>query len=177
MCAVVFKNHSIFNFDNFNNYHLNDKVLFKNAFLKDLFLGKNIFSQTPNYVFNIIEQYLENVRKEINDKCLSQCLAMISKDNNLTLSTLSKQTQIIKKTIIAHFKKYAGRTPASFIAVEKFRSSLTCEADNLTDLGYALGFFDQSHMIKSFKRLTGETPGRIQKKENLTKYSTMQWLK
>jgi AraC-like DNA-binding protein len=48
--------------------------------------------------------------------------------------------------------------------MEKIR---TGEYTKLSDIAFDMGFADQSHFIRSFKRFTGESPGRFLKIKEL----------
>lgn len=60
------------------------------------------------------------------------------------------------------FSEYIGASPKEFSRTIRFQRALhileTRPQTSLTSLAYESGFFDQSHMIKEFKRLSGYTP-------------------
>ncbi len=178
MIGIVFKNHAIYNFDDFNEYFLNEKQLHSSADSSDLILFKNtmLSKKTPEEMLLEMEKYFLENKKPIHHKVLDECMDLIGEENNWTLSQLSKEIKVSKKTIIKHFNKYLGRTPSNFLAVEKLRSSLKTKSINLTGLAYELGYYDQSHMVKSIKKITGETPSKIRAKKNISGYNSLQWL-
>ena len=174
MVGIVFQNHGIYNYDNFDEFYLNEKKI-RNGCFKSINLEK-LFSFSSDEAIKYIEQSLLEVRDPIRETVLERCLHSINEDGNITLDTLSKHTLSSKKNIINKFKKYLGRTPSNFLTVNKFRNSLIKESDKLTDLAYQFGFYDQSHMIKKYRKLTGETPSEIKKKKSISNSEKLQWL-
>jgi AraC-like DNA-binding protein len=66
------------------------------------------------------------------------------------------------------FKKRTGQTAKEFIDTVKFRTALSAlESQNrklsLTTLSYILGYTDQSHFIKAFKKRSGVSPLQFKK--------------
>lgn len=60
------------------------------------------------------------------------------------------------------FSEYVGSNPKEFSRTIRFQKALhileTTPQISLTTLAYECGYFDQSHMIKEFKSLSGYTP-------------------
>lgn len=70
---------------------------------------------------------------------------------------------ISRQTLHQHFDRYLCKTPAEFRKVVRFRKAVNahCLLNNektLTTLSLLADYFDQSHMIRDFKALTGRTP-------------------
>ena len=61
------------------------------------------------------------------------------------------------------FRRVVGATPKKFSSIIRLQTALNNygKCENLTDLGYSAGYFDQSHFIKDFKQFTGETPEKF----------------
>jgi AraC-like DNA-binding protein len=62
-----------------------------------------------------------------------------------------------------HFERYLCKTPAEFRKVIRFRKAVNAHRllpaeQGLTRLSLLANYFDQSHMIRDFKELTGHTP-------------------
>jgi AraC-like DNA-binding protein len=66
------------------------------------------------------------------------------------------------KTLIGHFKKYIGLTPAKYHHLVVLNRLLQYLAQNpgesLTRVAYGLDFFDQAHLVHFFRQYTGLTP-------------------
>lgn len=76
----------------------------------------------------------------------------------------------VSRTTFHHeFKRYVGITPARFEKISRFRQALSVyrqeeKAGNLTAVSAKADYFDQSHMIRDFRALTGYTPKVFYKK-------------
>ncbi|NQZ45486.1 MAG: helix-turn-helix transcriptional regulator [Flavobacteriaceae bacterium] len=114
-----------------------------------------------------LETYLVSKLTEFRHPFLHRFVEAVTNDPTLSLAQLSKSYGISQKTLIKHAKAYLFRTPSQFIKVVRFYSSLKAYDTkghgtlSLTEIGYSASFFDQAHMIKEFKTLTGFTPRRF----------------
>jgi AraC family transcriptional regulator len=62
------------------------------------------------------------------------------------------------------FKKSTGQTPHEFVVrlrVQRARALLLESPDKLTDIAVQVGFCDQSHLTRHFRRVYGTTPGHV----------------
>ncbi len=75
---------------------------------------------------------------------------------NLALNTHVSLRQFQRK-----FKKLMGYTPSQILRITRLQPMLDqMTSDSLTQLALAFGFYDQSHFINDFKKITnGMTPG------------------
>lgn len=83
--------------------------------------------------------------------------------DELSLSEICKLHKISRQTMHQHFERYLCKTPSLFRKIVRFRkamSSYSREAaqHEFSQLSALANYFDQSHMIKDFKALTGYTP-------------------
>ena len=64
------------------------------------------------------------------------------------------------------FADYIGLSPHEFIRLRRVNHAIDAitSASRLTDLAYDSNFYDQSHFIKSFKSVTGYTPGEFRRR-------------
>ena len=66
------------------------------------------------------------------------------------------------KTLERRFDRVMGLSPMEFLRIHRFSSSVQAmysgRYSSLTRIGYACGYYDQSHFIREFKRLSGFTP-------------------
>jgi AraC-like DNA-binding protein len=134
-----------------------------------LFEAKN-----NGYAIQLIESWLEkNITEPNSDwRDLQEYLAKITTVENAGLSTikmLSKAYGWNDKKTERLFLKYLGFTPTQFIKIIRFRKSvekLFAGYENLTDLAYESGYYDQSHFIKEFYRYAGNKPSDFLKRPN-----------
>jgi len=82
-----------------------------------------------------------------------------------------KAHSISQKTLERFFNKYIGTTPKAYLLITKFqramKSLMRGDFDSLTQLGYSLNYYDQTHFINSFKSFSGKTPARQLKDSDL----------
>lgn len=106
---------------------------------------KSTESVDEHIIFKEVEKYIQN----------NLCHA-------ITLSDISKAIGYNEFYIIRVFKKKFGLTPHAFLInkrIEKARQELTQNRDiNLSQLSCDVGFYDQSHFCKVFKRVFAKTP-------------------
>jgi len=139
------------------------------------FVTKTLFeAKNSRDAIQIIESWLENNVTELNDdwRDLQEYLTKIATAGNagfMTIKMLSKQYGWSDKKTERLFLKYIGFTPVQFIKIIRFRKSvekLFDNYENLTNLAYESGFYDQSHFIKEFYRYAGDKPSDFLKGSN-----------
>ncbi len=118
-----------------------------------------------------MEAYWIGKLKGISHPFLYQAIndMLLPNDRELTISEIAQKSGITQKTLIKHFEQHIGKTPSDFRKIVRFRNALKQksrenEGGNLTGITYISRYFDQSHMIKDFKVLTGYTPKEFFKK-------------
>lgn len=89
-----------------------------------------------------------------------------NRDEPVTLHQLSLLANVHPVTISKYFPKYFGSTLGEYIRKLRIESALALiklPGYSLTEIAYACGFFDQSHFIRTFKKVTGFLPSSYQK--------------
>lgn len=83
------------------------------------------------------------------------------------------------KSFIEVFRKAIGITPLHYLHIHKIDAAkrlISEQADvALTDVGYMLGFYDQSHFIRVFKSHTGCTPFQYKSGLNSDRVNSVQF--
>lgn len=78
------------------------------------------------------------------------------------VATLADAACLSRKQFNRIFAEYVGTNPKEYSRTIRFQRALhilaTRPQTNLTTLAYECGYFDQSHLIKEFKVLSGYTP-------------------
>ncbi|KPE49144.1 helix-turn-helix domain-containing protein [Chryseobacterium indologenes] len=119
----------------------------------------------------------ENPDFEEAEKCLLKIFGTMQADPYLTkfekylafgmagkgmLKDFSGLLPISQKSFIQKFRKYYCITPGEYLNLYKMNRAVTLlqnnKSDRLTDIGLDSGFYDQSHFIRVFKKLSGQTP-------------------
>lgn len=143
---------------------ISNQVDLKDVFIKgndicDLISKKNnIFEQV-----HVIESYFEGFEmKSISN--LSKTLLAIIKDGggNLKVKNLSDLTGFTPRTLQRQFLQDIGLPPKLFCRILRIQSAIDLIITNknlcFTDVALTLGFSDQSHFLREFKKSVNSTP-------------------
>lgn len=138
-------------FNPFEDYNVNIKEVFK---IKD-----------DAAKIEFLENYFISKINDFKHPFLHKALVNIIKDNKTTISIaeLANSFSISRTTLHKHFLKHIGTNPSQFIKIERFRNAVKMFAkyatkEQLIDIAFLAEYFDQSHMVKDFKSLTGYSP-------------------
>ncbi len=92
---------------------------------------------------------------------------IISTNGNVSVSELAEQTGYTERYINKVFKQNMGINPKTFGMIMKFQKviqKINQEEDcKLTDIGADVGYYDQSHFIRDFKKYAALTPKEYRK--------------
>ena len=101
--------------------------------------------------------------------------------NDYSIAELAKKHSTSRQNLTKHFEIHLCKSPSDFKKIQRFREALKSKTDkqhssNLTSLSCDMFFYDQSHLIKDFKSLTGLSPKKFFK--NLTSHENgeINWL-
>lgn len=94
-------------------------------------------------------------------------------DTAISLDSLAQHSQLSKYYFIRQFKEQLGITPHHYILHTKVQKAkdLIMQGKSITEASLAMGFSDQSHFTRSFKRIHGYTPGILNNKGNFILYT------
>lgn len=105
---------------------------------------------------------LHQVRKHKSEKDIDKIIKQLkyAPETEIQLEELAEQIYISKYYLIRKFKSIVGLTPHQFQIQNKIRRSqeLIEEGKELIEISNELGFYDQSHFIKSFNKVVGVSP-------------------
>ncbi len=89
-----------------------------------------------------------------------------SKGANISHGKLISQSGYSERQFERIFKTYVGISSQQFIEIIRLNHavSLLPSDRSLTQIAFDSGFYDQSHFIRTFKRLTSLTPGDFRRK-------------
>lgn len=99
---------------------------------------------------------------------LKKVLAFIrtSFSEQITLSDMAALCDMSPKYFCAFFKKMTKKSPVEYLnsyRIEKACRMLQSSDSSVTDIAFACGFGDLSYFIKTFKKHTGQSPGKYGK--------------
>ena len=86
-------------------------------------------------------------------------------EENVSLTDLSRVTGLSRYHLLRTFKKATGLAPHAYllqVRTERARGLLR-RGQSITEAAYAVGFADQSHLNRVFKKIHGITPGSYRK--------------
>lgn len=86
-------------------------------------------------------------------------------DNNITMQDICEYLDISETYFIRKFKKLTDLTPYTFILDTKVSKAkeLFSKGATISEVVFQMGFFDQSHLNKVFKKYTDTTPNEYRK--------------
>lgn len=90
---------------------------------------------------------------------------IIASNGNVDLQRLYSRYGLTPRRMQQRFSDFTGISPKMFARLVKFRFALKqlhslASNDNLTNVAYAAGYYDQSHFIRDFKFFAGVSPHR-----------------
>jgi len=163
----------------FEEYIVNNKALFikLNTFFYSFFEKKpsiiiesNLIDALSYLILNFTS-HTKELNHVFNDKkIIKQSLDFINDSiyENISLDSLAKNCSLSKYHFLRVFKKELGITPHSFIINERINRAniLIQNGKSICDASIQVGFNDQSHFSRNFKKYFGYSP----KKSNFILY-------
>ncbi|MDR2273168.1 MAG: helix-turn-helix domain-containing protein [Sphingobacterium sp.] len=106
---------------------------------------------------------------------------MCEENGAVTITELCEKNAISRTTLNKHFGRHICKTPSEFKKIIKFRNAVNKYSsdkakNNLTDIAYSVDYFDQSHMIREFKSVTGFSPKVFFEKTTVLEKKQIHWL-
>ena len=164
----------------FENHIINDKFLFiklhnffQSFFRKDedIIIESNLIDSLSYLIINFTA-YTKTYDDMFDNKIvLKKSLELINDciDENISLDTLANNCNLSKYHFLRVFKKELGLTPHSFIINERLNraNNLIQKGLPISEASIQVGFNDQSHFTRNFKKYFGYTPTLLQKNSNI----------
>jgi AraC-like DNA-binding protein len=136
--------------------------------------------KNPDEKIRAIELYWLSKFRPFEDVLLTEVLAEMFDTNNInqSMTKLSYTMGRSRTTINKHFDKHICKTPSQFKKIIRFRAAIQSQLDNKNRAGlsYSVDYFDQSHMIRDFKKLTGFTPKVFFSKTTTLEKDLIKWM-
>lgn len=120
----------------------------------------------------LAERYRERIRVHVtaaeemslDDKFLLKARQIVEanmEDVLFSVEKMAEEMSLSRTQLLRKLKALTGLAPNDFIRdlrLQKAAEMIRQRADTITQIGYAVGFNDQSYFSKSFKKEFGETP-------------------
>jgi AraC-like DNA-binding protein len=89
--------------------------------------------------------------------------AMRARRGSVSIRLLAQQIGVSQERFEKRFRREVGTSPKQYCSILRLRFALKTyrPARTLTDLALEAGYYDQSHFIREFRAVTGETPLRF----------------
>lgn len=130
-----------------------------------------------------LERYWESKYIGFNNHPLCRMVAEIADDNiqERSLADIAAAYRMSRQQLHQQFRRHLLKSPAEFRKIVRFRNALKTrtidkqQKDNLTRISMLVNYFDQSHMIRDFKAITGYTPKHFFKGLSTFGNGTINW--
>lgn len=123
----------------------------------------------------LVKQYFLDVRSHVatNSMLYKAGIAMRKANGSLPVNEVAAAAHATVRTLERNFKQAAGHTVKDVSALMRFeqvRNQLWLYPDtNIAGLAHELGYTDQSHLSREFKRYSGTTPAAFARKAKKAK--------
>ncbi len=138
---------------------------------EDWLLEKLLHVKSESEIMEVMNSFLKkNLLNENIEPRINHCLQKIRSSKINNVESLSKEVGISSTSLRALFHKHVGVTPKELIKINRLMSAFNSgkqSEENLTQLAYTLGYYDQSHFIHEFKEAIGISPLKYFSNENL----------
>lgn len=170
-------------------FHPGALRLFSNISYEELTKSDEAFQLLfPKYAGDFLERLFEEnnshkrvlmleniILKSINKNHLSdktqEILYLVQQNEELKVGTLARKLSMNESTLYRLFINQIGQSPKSFLRTVRFRKALDgilhFEKGKLTNIAYQNNYTDQSHFIRDFKEITGESPNQLRNKTSI----------
>jgi AraC-like DNA-binding protein len=88
----------------------------------------------------------------------------IRQKGQIGIRDFCRELNLHKSTLQKNFKQITGYTPKEYTGIIRFNfllNRMLFSSKSLTETSYELGYFDQSHMIRDFRKVTGTSPTKF----------------
>ncbi len=147
--------------------------------LADLAMDETLKQTPPSQIIDKINSWLTNQTKEpFENHIVSAFISeTVNKKGSIVIKDFCTSFGMHKSTLEKNFKQETGLSPKQYATLIRFNyllNKMLFSGTNLTETGYEMGYFDQSHMIKDFRKITGISPGEfLEKKFSVPKLAAL----
>jgi len=123
-----------------------------------LLFSTNSIQKSTQYLDAFLEKRLKIFTNEILQKSI---VSIFETTQDFSVENLSIKLNISRQHLNRIFKNHMGVSVKVFHKIVKFRKTLNKKLQsnsNLTEIAYEFDYNDQSHLIKTYKSLTKNTP-------------------
>jgi AraC-like DNA-binding protein len=117
-------------------------------------------------ISDFLEARLHKIKKG-NSSIVNSIRNIITTNDLISIPSLAITSNLSRRQFERKFIEYAGFSPKQFLNLVRFNSIIKKQSTknkSLTQAAYDFGFYDQSHFIHNFKKLSGYCPSEYFKK-------------
>lgn len=155
-----------------NDFTNSDIRKLSNDFFKKLLVESNCDSLFHGYLM-ILKHLINLDIPALKDDRVEKAIAFIAQRHirQMTVKDVAMHVCLSESRLRHLFKKQVGQPLQNFILWMKIVDSLNLivKGNKVEETAYAVGFWDASHMNRSYKTLLGVTPGAIQQLDGVVK--------
>lgn len=161
--SIVFKPTGLNRF--FKDYYLSLAPKYSQELTNDVWsqFGESLFSDNDDISkieSFLLSQFWDNQELSFIENSLT---FLENSNEQISIPDIAIKVGLHLKTFQRHFQKHMGCSPVEYRRICRFRSSLTnklnnTQLTNLTELTYEEGYYDQSYLIKEFRKITNHNP-------------------
>lgn len=116
-----------------------------------------------SFLYDLAENSTSYSSSDTSSRHIEKALEIMQKSifNHFQLSDLCRELQLSEEYFIRLFKKHLNTTPMKYFTRLKIEaaSALLCSSNKtVKEVSWQMGFANQFHFTKTFKKYTGETP-------------------
>jgi AraC-like DNA-binding protein len=135
-------------------------------------LAEKINGSKPDHAILLaIESFLKHqLIPGKENPALFSAIQLITREKIFNVDKVAQGINVSTTTLRHLFRDYVGVSPKSLITTTRINEVLKYKIhseENLTQLAYKIGYFDQSHFIHDFKRMLDITPKQYFKNKDL----------
>lgn len=132
--------------------------------------NKTSFYQKARWLENYIYHFLKNAKEPDFALKLDQVVTQFVQNSSASSEHSIEDIAGYSRThTFRLFKEWFGLSPARYVQLQRYVHALNLihhQHPRLTDIGFAAGYYDQPHLIHTFRAFTGITPGEYLKTKN-----------
>jgi len=158
-----------------NDLSKSDIRKLSNNFFKKLLVDTHCESLLKGYMM-ILRHLIDFDIPVLKDERVEKAITFIarSRDRQVSIKEVAAHVHLSESRIRHLFKQQVGQPIQNFMLWMKIVDSLNLivKGSKVEETAYATGFWDASHMNRSYKTLLGVTPGAIQQLDGKVKIIT-----
>jgi AraC-like DNA-binding protein len=135
-------------------------------------LGNKLFTHSPEKWMYIVEDYINEIQDSGKYKFTNQMTRVFNAanlchiQNQKSFKEIASDLNISYRQLQRDFNTILGITLKEYESIARFHKAVNhLEEKNIVQSAVEAGYWDQSHMIREFKRMCGYTPTYIKKNQ------------